>query len=356
MIRNEPEVVEVQTHAIEMMERASIDVQVATARRYPRQLAKVRDQISELATMDLETAQGCFYALPRGGKTIAGPSVRLAEIAVSCYQHIRAGARIIDNDGKSITAQGVCHDLQNNVCIVMETKRRITKKDGKVFDDDMQIVAGNAAAAIAFRNAVFKVIPAAMFKPAYDAARKVAIGTAATLKDRRLKCAEAFAKMGIDTERLCALVGKLAIEEIGLEDLETLLGAYNTIREGSGTIDEIFAESDIARAGAAKAKKVRETAEWLVKTEGIAMDEAMKVAVERLSETPEARADRLEREHAEKMAKSEPKAEAKDAEKCTAKPPAIEDTDDFDRDLLQWQKVRGVVYHLGADGMTYHKH
>lgn len=306
----QPEVL--PTHAIEMMERASIDVQIATARRYPRALKAVKGQILDLATLDEETAEQCFYSLPRGGKTISGPSVRLAEIAVSCYQHLRAGARVIDNDGKSVTAQGVCHDLQNNVCIVMETKRRITKKDGSTFDEDMQIVAGNAAAAIAFRNAVFKVIPSALIKPAYDAARAIAIGTQKTLKERQARCMDQFSKLGVDPDRVCALVGKLTVDEIGLTEIEILIGAFNSIRQGDATIEQIFAESDLAREGAVKAKKQREMADWLVKTEGMGFDEAMRVATERLSETPEQRAERVEREHAAKQEAPKPKRERRE--------------------------------------------
>src|SRR5260370_30674339 len=138
---------------------------VATAKKYPRDLVRVKRNMEAMATLDEETAQACNYHLERDGHSIDGPSVRMAEIAVSCYQNIRAGSRVISNDGKTIVGQAFCHDLKNNGFIAWDTQRRITNKQGRTFSEDMQVVTGNAASAIAFRNAVLKVIPDALVKP-----------------------------------------------------------------------------------------------------------------------------------------------------------------------------------------------
>ena len=118
--------------AIGSIERAQIDVQIATARRYPRTLSKVKERMLSFATLDEETASSCFYTLParRGGddKPIQGPSVRMAEIALASYQHVKAGSRIIADDGKFIVAQAVVHDLENNVSVSIEVRRRVTSK------------------------------------------------------------------------------------------------------------------------------------------------------------------------------------------------------------------------------------
>src|SRR6185312_1913860 len=171
----------IQPTAIEAIERAQLDMQVTTAKHYPRSLQQVKTKMLEFATLDQETAESCFYTLKRkdadgSEKIIQGPSIRLAEIAVSCYKNIRAGARIIDNDGKRIVSQGVCFDLENNVCISMEINRSIVTKKGHTFSQDMQTVVSNAANAISFRNTVFKVIPGALIKPVFEAAKTMAIG------------------------------------------------------------------------------------------------------------------------------------------------------------------------------------
>ena len=148
--------------ALAVMERASIDSQVSTAKKYPRSLSMVKAKMLSFATLDQETAAGCFFTLPArkaGDKPIQGPSIRMAEIALATYQNLRAGARVIADDGKVITAQGVCHDLENNVCISVEVKRRVTTREGRRYSDDMVVMTGNAACSIALRNATFRVVP-----------------------------------------------------------------------------------------------------------------------------------------------------------------------------------------------------
>ena len=234
----------VDTSALEQMERASIDVQIATAKKYPRELSRVKAQMLSFATLDIETAAGCFFTLPgrKGGdgKPIQGPSIRMAEIAISTYQNLRAGARVISDDGKVITAQGVCHDLQNNVCVSVEVKRRVTTKQGQRYSDDMVVMTGNAACSIALRNATFRVVPLALVKPIYEAAKKVAVGDAKTLATRRADALAHFEKMGVKRESVLAVVGAKGVEDVGLEQLETLIGYANAIRDGDTTVDEVF--------------------------------------------------------------------------------------------------------------------
>jgi hypothetical protein len=233
-------------NAIESVSRAEIDQQISTAKRYPRKLTEVKQEMVEMATLDEETAASCFYSLPRGGKNIQGPSIRLAEIALSCYGNIRAGTRIIETvvDGSSpyVAIQAVCHDLQKNIAVMIEKRRRIVgkKSKGGIIDEDDINLAANAGSAIAFRDAMFKVVPGILLRPVYEAAKKVAIGDAKTLSDRRIRAIEAFQKMGVPAERVLASIGHSKIDEVTLEDLENLIGTFTAIKEGSTTIENAF--------------------------------------------------------------------------------------------------------------------
>jgi hypothetical protein len=238
--------------ALEAISRAEVDIQIATAKKYPRELARVKIEMMGMATLDQETAEACFYTLPRGGKNIQGPSVRLAEIALACYGNARAGTRVIETvttgDNPHVIVQGVVHDLQRNVSASIEKRRRIIgKKDYKsgghrpIDEDDINL-AVNSCSAIAFRDAVFKVVPGALVKPVCDQAKKVAIGDAKTLADRRARCIEAFAKMGVDKPRILSKLAKKSVEDIDLDDLETLLGMHSALRDGELTVDDAFPE------------------------------------------------------------------------------------------------------------------
>ena len=228
--------------------RGEIDVQIATARRFPRSIKSFKEQALAMATLDEETAAGCFYSLPRGGKTVEGPSARLAEIVLSAWGNIRADARVIEVGSRDIVAEGACWDLEKNVAVRVQVKRRITDRNGKRYNDDMIVVTGNAACAIALRNAVFKVVPGAYTKAVLAAARSVAIGDAKTLASRRAEMMAYFGKMGAPAEKVLATINRPSIEDVTLDDLATLKGLATAIRDGDTTVDEAFQPHPGAKA------------------------------------------------------------------------------------------------------------
>ena len=234
----------VQNDAIASIERAQIDVQIATARKYPRTLSKVKERMLSFATLDEETASSCFYTLParRGGddKPIQGPSVRMAEIALASYQHVKAGSRIINDDGKFITAQAVVHDLENNVAVSIEVRRRVTSKSGARYSDDMIAVTGNAACSIALRNAVFRVVPRALITPVYEAAKRVAVGDVKSLTTKRAQIIARLKQMGAKDANILAAVGADKIEDIDLAKLEVLIGLGTAVKDGEITLETAF--------------------------------------------------------------------------------------------------------------------
>lgn len=224
--------------------RAEVDVQIATAKKYPRSVARFARDVVDLACLDEEIAGDCIYALPRGGKHIEGPSARLAEIVAHSWGNCKAGARVISEDDKFVVAQGVFHDLEKNVAITYEVKRRITDKYDKRFNADMIAVTANAACSIALRNAVFKGVPKSFWKKAYDEARRTAVGTAETLVNKRSKMVSAFGLMGVTEAMICSKMEVGGIEDIGLEKLGTLRGMYTALKEGDSTIEQMFSVSD----------------------------------------------------------------------------------------------------------------
>src|SRR5690606_22164727 len=113
---------------------------------------------------------------------------------------------------------------ERNVLIAYEVSRRVIDKRGKRYSDDMVVVTGNAASSIALRNAVLKVIPAAIWRPLYLKAREVAVGNSETLSARRTKMLEYFGKLGAPRDRVFALLGVRGEEDITLEHLATLRG------------------------------------------------------------------------------------------------------------------------------------
>lgn len=235
----------------EIVRTPDIITQTQIAHTFGRKIETYTPRITKLATLDQETAEGCFYTLKRKDtktgaiKLIQGPSIRLAEIAVQCYGNFRWGGRTVREEAGSVVCQGVAHDLENNVHLVVEVARRITTKEGKRYGEDMIAVTTMAGIAICLRNVAFKVIPKHLWGPAYEAAMATAVGDASTLADRRQKMIGKFAKMAVGIERILAYVEKKSVDEIGLEDLQALLGVFTAIRDGEQSIDEAFGRESI---------------------------------------------------------------------------------------------------------------
>jgi hypothetical protein len=249
----------IEQRALETQIKVEIDMQISTAKMYPRSVKQSMDNALSIATITTEVAESCTYSLPRAGKTIDGPTVRLAEIITSSFGNIRSGARVVMNDGQTITAQGICHDLETNNCVTVEVKRSILqweykngqKTGNKVsMNDDMQVVVGNAACAIAFRNAVFKVIPAALVDSVYQQVKLVAKGTAATLLERRDKAIEWLKSEGIKEAQICKTLGVKKIEDIDLDKLSILTGFKSAVKNDGVSISDFFTEEDAKKQSA----------------------------------------------------------------------------------------------------------
>ena len=222
------------------IERAVIDQQIATAKAYPRSIELFKQDVLSMATLDQETAESMNYQLPRDGKLIEGPSIRLAEIAGSCWGNVRYGAEVVEVGDEYLVAQGRCHDLQRNVDIALRVRRRIVNKYGKRYGTDMIATTGQAACSIALRNAIFKVVPMAYIKPVLEAAKRVAAGDEKTLAARRDAAIEWFKAKSVKAEWVYGLLGVKGKEDIGLSHIAQLAGVRNAIKEGEATIEEFF--------------------------------------------------------------------------------------------------------------------
>lgn len=234
-----------------VLARAELDTQIATAKSYPRQsLASITEYATELATLDEDTAQSCFYCLPRTDKDgvkkeIRGPSIRLAEIIMCAWGNIHAATRIIENDGRHITAEGVAWDLQTNVKTSMQVKVGIIfggKNGTKEYtaNADMQTVLSNAASAKALRNAIFKVVPKVLVDRVYERAMTFAIGDQKTVNRKVSEIFDKLTKMGIAKQKILDYYGRASLAEVTGEDFKSLIGVGTAIKEGHLKIEDAF--------------------------------------------------------------------------------------------------------------------
>jgi hypothetical protein len=246
--------------ALEILTRSELDTQMVAARRYPRSIALFRQNVTAMIRQDVETAEACYYVLSRRKAdgtlaTIDGPSIRLAELVMSAWGNMRSGGRILAVTETEVVGQGFACDLQTNTSTVREFKRRIVRTDGRRFSDDMVTVTGNAAVAIAERNAIFRVIPRAMIDPLVAVAKKVVAGSLKTLAESRKHALRECAALKVSSARVCALFGKAGPDDLTVEDLVDLRGILTAIAEGAQTVDDAFPPTAPAQAASEPASK-----------------------------------------------------------------------------------------------------
>lgn len=224
-------------------DKAVIDMQIATAKMYPRNIQRSVDNAISIVGLDRETAMTCTYSVPRGGKSISGPSVHLAKILIQVWGNMRCEAKVIEIGTKHITSQATAFDLENNVAIKVEVKRSLMTKNGRM-NDDMITVTGNAANSIALRNAILSVIPRGVVDKVYYSALDKITGDISDDQKLIVKRKEVFDKLKelYDVSEIEALsaVGKKTVMNVDREDLVVLFGIIQAIKDGDTTVDTAF--------------------------------------------------------------------------------------------------------------------
>ena len=247
MATEEYEVTQVEVQQVtqlDAVEKANVDIQVSTAKMYPRRkISRIKDDSIALVTMDKETAQSCSYALPRSGKPITGPSVHLARILAQQYGNLRAEARVVEITDKQIVSRATAWDLENNYAVAFEVRRSIVGKYGR-YNDDMITVTGNAANAIAYRNAVFAIIPKVLIEATSKAAQELITGDLSDetkLVARRKKALDYFSDVyGITEKEVLKMLGKQTVNQIMAEQIKLMLSTQQALADGDTTVDELM--------------------------------------------------------------------------------------------------------------------
>ena len=239
-----------QPTALEAITRAEVDIQIQTAKRFPRSIQRFLQEAKAMVSLDPDLAEKCTYCLKdkkkQDGTPVSGPSVRLSEMAVLSWSNVRIVGRITDDDGKMVTAQAVGIDLEKNVGYSVEVKRGVTTSPkakfnpGARFSDDMVRVTMNAAIAIATRNVSFKLIPMAFINLIEAEAQRVARGDIQTLPERTSRAVAWFASKGVTEDRLWTSLGIAGPGDMTLDTLQTLNGYRVAVNEGHASLDDLF--------------------------------------------------------------------------------------------------------------------
>lgn len=226
--------------AMNEIEKASIDQQIATAKKFERNLKRSTEDAQVIVTTSKEIASSCGYTLSflKDKKTkkvnvIKGKSVHLARILAQCFGNMRLEQGILYADATHVTSYGICFDLEKNIAQRVLTKKPIIKRDGTRYSEDMIARTGMAAAAIAKRNAIFCVIPAAISELVYKKAQAFLKDEMSDqtkfLHERKRVLKELENIYDIGEEEALKAVGLKKIDQLNAETLLDLIDILNAL-------------------------------------------------------------------------------------------------------------------------------
>lgn len=237
-----------QGHALIRIENETM-MQVAVQR--PRDEGVViKGALRELELVP-EEAGKAYYSIPytdrQTGKVtkVEGPSIKAAMALARRWGNCTTGARVLNEDKEGFDVEGVFIDLETNFRITRP--QRVSKwfkpRAGGMqqLTIDRQMMAVQAGASKAIRNAILAGLPAYLVG-AYDKkARAIVAGKLDAPADAKTTKAvlDAFAKWAVTREQLEGYA-ELPVEQWTGTQIADLRGLWNAIHDGQATVAEAF--------------------------------------------------------------------------------------------------------------------
>ena len=252
---------ETASTAVAARARASIEAGYVVALRRPRNWDQVRqDFLKECSRPSM--AEVAFYSKPVGGKSIEGPSIRLAEVAKRCMSNTESDTMVVYEDGQKRIVKVTLTDLETNnrdsrdFTIAKTVERRKPMSDGtfisvrknsygdNVFlvpaSEDEMLTKESAMVSKARRTLIFGMFPGDLLE---EGKQKIQ----ATLKNRaaadpdaeRRKVADAFVSLGVTAVELGKYLGHDLAQTTPAE-LTELRTVFTALKDGEASWREIL--------------------------------------------------------------------------------------------------------------------
>jgi hypothetical protein len=236
------------TVAIEA-ERAIAEAQgkLIIAKRFPRNEAEAFDRVMASCGRP-SLANQAFYAFPRGGETVSGPSIRLAEELARAWGNIDYGIRELSQKQGESEMEAYCWDLQTNTFssqkFSVKHERHTRQGVRKLTDprDIYELTANQGARRL--RARILAVLPPDLVDAAEDACRATlnAATAGVPLSERINRAVAALANVKVTPEQICVRYGK-TIPQLGDVELQELHGIYMSIRDNLSGVADWFPEA-----------------------------------------------------------------------------------------------------------------
>ncbi len=232
-----------------------IQASVISAKKFPRDTVAAHRRIID-ACKRKSLAEQAMYAYPRGGQTVTGPSIRMAEVLAQNWGNLSCGITELEQNIKESVMMAYCVDLETNYrkAIVFNVKNeRHTKRGVQRLTDPRDIYENNFnLGARRLRACILAVIPGDIVEEAVSTCEGTLAGdNSEPIADRLRKMATAFESIGVSQELLEKKLGHKLDATIAVE-IVNLGKIYKSIQDGMTKIADWFdtGETNNAKADA----------------------------------------------------------------------------------------------------------
>lgn len=238
------------------------------AKRFPRDQALCFTSAMD-ACKRPSLANVAFYSFKRGGQTISGPTIRLAEEMARCWGNIEFGTKELSRKigamgqpGESEMAAYAWDKETNTMSSQTFTVRHVREKTSGAEQitnnrDIYELTANEGARRL--RARILAVLPPDLIEGAIQQCKLTLTGgNDMPLADRINKMVGAFGKLGVTPQMLIDYLGH-PLANTTPDELGDLVGFHNAIRDRQATIDEIFGkhQEDAQGSAAESANKLK---------------------------------------------------------------------------------------------------
>lgn len=213
------------------------------AKRFPRDEVAAYAKAMQACQRPTMAAKA-FYAYPRAGQTIKGPTIRFAEELARCWGNIDYGIKELSQDDGKSELQAYAWDLETNTQSVQNftnPHQREVKGKMQSLTSQRDIYENNANMATRrMRARILAILPAWFVEDCIAECEKTLAGqNDAPLIDRVKKMVVQFAKFGVSQDMIERRL-KRKVESMTTDDFTEYIGIFNAIKGGESKVAEWF--------------------------------------------------------------------------------------------------------------------
>ena len=213
------------------------------AKRFPRDEVAAYAKAME-ACQRLKMAEKAFYAFPRGGQTVKGPTIRFAEELARCWGNIDYGIKELSQDDGKSEMQAYAWDLETNAQSVQNFTNPHQREQGKkmvALTSQRDIYENNANMATRrLRARILAILPSWFVEECIAECERTLAGQNDTpLVDRVKKMVVQFARFGVTQEQIEHRL-KRKIDTMNADDFTEYIGIYNAIKQNESKVSDWF--------------------------------------------------------------------------------------------------------------------